>query len=78
MPHGAAIDRAPAAARARPDADRSRRRCALLERLAGDRALATWDEVELMEVSMVPADGHGDAQRLGVAPRSMAAVLGVS
>jgi uncharacterized protein YbjT (DUF2867 family) len=49
-----------------------------LERLAGGRAGATWDELELMEVSMLPADGRGDAARLGVTPRSMASVLGVS
>ena len=50
----------------------------LLERAVGERAFATWDELELMEVSMVPADGHGDAQALGVHPRTMASVLGLS
>jgi uncharacterized protein YbjT (DUF2867 family) len=50
----------------------------LVERSAGVRAFATWDELELMEVSMVPADGRGDAERLGVHPRTMASVLGVS
>ena len=50
----------------------------LLERAAGERAFATWDELELMEVSMVPADGHGDAGALGVHPRTMASVLGLS
>ena len=50
----------------------------LLERAVGERAFATWDELELMEVSMVPADGRGDAQALGVHPRTMASVLGLS
>jgi NADH dehydrogenase len=50
----------------------------LLEQLGGPRAFATWDEVELMEVTRVAAEGTTDAGRLGVHPRSMAAVLGVS
>jgi uncharacterized protein YbjT (DUF2867 family) len=49
----------------------------LLEELSGPRAFATWDEVELMEVSRLAAEGTSDAGRLGVHPRSMAAVLGV-
>jgi NADH dehydrogenase len=40
-------------------------------------AFATWDEAELMEVSMTAAGGTADAEALGVAPRPMAAVLGV-
>jgi NADH dehydrogenase len=51
---------------------------ALTERLMGQRAFATWDEAELMEVSMLSAAGTQDAQRLGVRPRAMASVLGVS
>ena len=50
----------------------------LLERAFGERAFTTWDELELMEVSMVPADGRGDAQALGVHPRTMGSVLGLS
>jgi uncharacterized protein YbjT (DUF2867 family) len=50
----------------------------LLERAVGERAFATWDELELREVSMVPADGRGDAEALGVHPRTMASVLGLS
>jgi uncharacterized protein YbjT (DUF2867 family) len=50
----------------------------LLEQLAGPRAFATWDEIELMEVSRLAADGTADARRLGVEPRAMAAVLGLS
>jgi NADH dehydrogenase len=48
----------------------------VLERLAGPSAFATWDEAELMEVSMVSARGAADAEALGVTPQRMAAVLG--
>jgi len=48
-----------------------------LELLARDRAFATWDEAELMEVSMVTPAGTADADRLGVQPRAMADVLGL-
>jgi NADH dehydrogenase len=48
----------------------------LLERLAGPSAFATWDEAELMEVSMVSARGTADVEALGVTPQRMAAVLG--
>ncbi len=47
----------------------------LLESAAGARAFATWDEAELMEVSMTSARGTTDAERLGVAPRAMAEIL---
>ena len=47
----------------------------LLERLMGTRAPATWDEAELMEVSMLSARGTADAASLGVEPHEMAAVL---
>ncbi len=50
----------------------------LTERLMGRRAFATWDEAELMEVSMLSPAGTADAERLGVRPRAMASVLGVS
>ena len=43
----------------------------------GPRAFATWDEAELMEVSMASPAGAADAERFGVAPQPMAAVLGV-
>jgi uncharacterized protein YbjT (DUF2867 family) len=49
-----------------------------LEAIAGSRAFATWDEAELMEVPMVSARGTADAERLGVAPQRIAAVLGGS
>ena len=50
----------------------------LLERIAGPGAFATWDEAELMEVSMTSARGAADAQSLGVYPQRMAAVLGAA
>jgi NADH dehydrogenase len=50
----------------------------MAERVLGERAFATWDEAELMEVSMLASAGTRDAEGLGVRPRSMAAVLGLS
>jgi NADH dehydrogenase len=47
----------------------------LLEATAGERAFATWDEAELMEVSMLTARGSADVQALGVTPQRMQAVL---
>jgi uncharacterized protein YbjT (DUF2867 family) len=49
----------------------------LLEAAAGTRAFATWDEAELLEVPRVSARGTADAERLGVTPQAMGAVLGV-
>ena len=46
------------------------------ETLLKSRAPATWDEVELLEVSMTSRRGTSDAEALGVTPRRMAAVLG--
>jgi NADH dehydrogenase len=46
------------------------------EAIMKSAAPATWDEAELMEVSMVTPSGTADAEALGVAPRRMAAVLG--
>jgi NADH dehydrogenase len=48
----------------------------LLEGFAGTRAFATWDEAELLEVSMVSPRGSADVERLGVRPATMASVLG--
>jgi uncharacterized protein YbjT (DUF2867 family) len=47
----------------------------LVETLLGSRAPATWDEAELLEVSMTSERGVADAQALGVTPREMGAVL---
>jgi len=44
--------------------------------LFGEAVFATWEEAELMEVSMVSARGTADAEALGVTPRTMADVLG--
>src|ERR1700724_1472327 len=48
----------------------------LLEAAWGERAFATWDEAELMEVPMISARGIADAQALGVTPQPLRAVLG--
>jgi len=47
-----------------------------VEMLMKSRAPATWDEVELLEVSMTSARGTADAEALGVTPRRMEDVLG--
>jgi NADH dehydrogenase len=54
-----------------------RRALRLVELLTGPAAFATWDEVELLEEPMTSRHGTADAERLGVVPRSMRAVLGV-
>ena len=43
--------------------------------LFGEAVFATWEEAELMEVSMVSERGTADAEALGVVPRRMADVL---
>ncbi len=43
---------------------------------AGGSVFATWDEAELMELSMTTPAGTADAESLGVKPLPMAAVLG--
>jgi uncharacterized protein YbjT (DUF2867 family) len=48
----------------------------LLEAAMGQRAFATWDEAELMEVPMVSGRGAADAEGLGVTPQPMEDVLG--
>jgi uncharacterized protein YbjT (DUF2867 family) len=46
------------------------------EALTGPAAWATWDEAELLAVTMRTARGTADAEALGVHPRRLAAVLG--
>lgn len=46
-----------------------------LRTLFGEAVFATWEEAELMEVSMVSERGPADAQALGVEPRRMSDVL---
>ena len=48
------------------------------EALLKSRAPTTWDEAELMEVSMTSSHGTADAEALGVTPRAMAEVLGAA
>jgi uncharacterized protein YbjT (DUF2867 family) len=48
----------------------------LVEKMMGTDAFATWDEAELMEVSMTSARGAGDVEGLAVQPQCMADVLG--
>ncbi len=48
------------------------------EALLDGRAPVTWDEAELLEVSLTTPRGTRDAERLGVTPRAMARVLGVA
>ena len=48
----------------------------VVETLMRSRAPASWDEVELLEVSMTSPSGSADAESLGVTPRAMAEVLG--
>ena len=43
--------------------------------IAGESVFATWEEAELMEVSMVSERGTADAEALGVEPRRMRDVL---
>ena len=47
------------------------------ETMTGPAALATWDEAELLTVSMLAARGAADAEALGVRPAAMARVLGL-
>jgi uncharacterized protein YbjT (DUF2867 family) len=46
-----------------------------LRTLWGETVFSTWEEAELMEVSMTSERGPGDAQALGVEPRRMGDVL---
>jgi NADH dehydrogenase len=41
----------------------------------GEAVFATWEEAELMEVSMISERGTADAEELGVEPRRMGDVL---
>jgi uncharacterized protein YbjT (DUF2867 family) len=52
-----------------------RRGLKLLELLTGPAAFATWDEVALLELTLLATDGTADVQRLGVSPKPISAVL---
>ena len=47
-----------------------------LRRAVGEKAFATWEEAELLEVPMLAASGTADIQKLGVDPAPMERVLG--
>jgi uncharacterized protein YbjT (DUF2867 family) len=49
----------------------------LVELLLGPTAPATWDEAELLEITMTSSRGTADAESLGVSPRPIHEVLGV-
>jgi NADH dehydrogenase len=55
----------------------TRRILKLVELLGGPTAFATWDEAELLEVPLITCHGTADAERLGVVPKPMRAVLGI-
>jgi NADH dehydrogenase len=55
----------------------ARRILRTVELVAGPTAFATWDEAELLEVPLIARQGTADAERLGVLPKPMRAVLGV-
>jgi len=48
-----------------------------LGKVSGESAFATWEEAELMGISMVTDGGPRDARRLGVEPKRMREVLGL-
>jgi uncharacterized protein YbjT (DUF2867 family) len=50
----------------------------MLEAAWGHGVFATWDEAELLEVPMISARGVADAERLGVKPQPLRAVLGTA
>lgn len=54
-----------------------RRLLKTIELLMGPAAFATWDEAELLEAPLISKQGTTDAERLGVMPKPMRAVLGV-
>jgi uncharacterized protein YbjT (DUF2867 family) len=54
----------------------TRRLLELVELFGGPTAFATWDEAQLLQVSLLSERGTADAERLGVTPKPMGAVLG--
>jgi hypothetical protein len=46
--------------------------------MVGGAAIATWEEAELLQHSMVARGGDAGARRLGVEPRRVAEVLGTA
>jgi NADH dehydrogenase len=58
-------------------ADVVRRGLRALAKVSGPGAFATWEEAELMGISMVSPRGTEDVRRLGVQPKPMHEVLGL-
>jgi hypothetical protein len=56
----------------------ARRGLRMVEAVAGQRAFASWDEAELLQVPMTSRRGTADAERLGVTPQPLRAVLGTA
>jgi NADH dehydrogenase len=56
----------------------TRRLLQLVELFGGPTAFATWDEAQLLQVPLISSRGTADAERLGVTPAPMRAVLGVA
>lgn len=50
----------------------------VVELLMKSRAPVTWDEAELLEVSMISRRGSADVTGLGITPQPMGAVLGIA
>jgi uncharacterized protein YbjT (DUF2867 family) len=48
-----------------------------LELVMGPTAFVTWDEAELLDIALTSRHGTADAERLGVRPKPIRAVLGV-
>jgi uncharacterized protein YbjT (DUF2867 family) len=55
-----------------------RRGLGIVERLSGSTAFATWEEAQLMEISMTASGQNGDARALGIDPKPMREVLGLT
>jgi len=55
-----------------------RRGLGIVERLSGSTAFATWEEAQLMEIPMTAAGQDGDVRALGVDPKPMREVLGLT
>lgn len=56
----------------------TRRILSLVELFGGPTAFATWDEAELLGLPLISRSGTADAERLGVVPKPMRAVLRVT
>jgi NADH dehydrogenase len=55
-----------------------RRALRLVEAVSGEAAFATWEEAQLMEITMTSSRGTSDAEALGVEPKPMREVLGLA